>query len=77
VLITHLTNEVVVLCGNVFLNIIFIFVFYQFHSLNRENGKNSQNCPIKVVQNKNASVWNLTQKVHMTAHHLYHRANDD
>ena len=34
-------------------------------------------CLIKLVQNKNASIGNRTQSVSVTAHHLYHRPNDD
>jgi len=60
----------------VYIIVIFVFSpFYQCHCLNREN---CANCPIKVVQSKfNASVWNWTHKVCVTAHYQYQRAYDD
>ena len=67
-------NEVAFMFPCFIFYILFIFVFssvYQLDCLNREK------CPIKVVQNKNLSVWNSTQKASVTAHHIYHRANDD
>jgi len=58
----------------IYFSFLSFHLYYQCHCLNREN---SENCPIKVVQNKNASVWNWTR---VTAHPLYHRVtkcNDD
>ena len=69
--------------GEVKLLLCFIFIynfhfcFFIFSSISLFKSKKYGKLSLKMVQNKNASVWNWTQKVSVTAHHLYHRANDD
>ena len=77
VFITHKTNEVVFKCRYVLFWYNFHFVISSFLSNLICKSWEVFKTVKKVVQNKNASFWNWTPNIRLTAHRLNHRANGD